>query len=472
MAIFESAVLTRAGNELLVTAAAGKKITFTRLVTGSGIYEEDEKKRAALENAEALKQQRQEFPFSAYEKVSEKSILLKALISNKTLSEGYKMTEVGIYGKEVGAETDVLCSIAVTTSLEETDSFPPYNGLRECQIIQEYYVTISPDAEVTIETQGAAALAEDLVALQEIVQVQKETVDNLVKIDIGDNAENQENNSIYLLAEQNRVKKAIHKSAEGTKTEYTFRAEEDEKKKNLQTYTSLTQLEVSTPATMVQIYNALPDNSYLILNVDNTSTITDPPNGSSSGLLEIIKSVRNLARFTQSLSTAGNAKGTYYGTFSWADEVVFNGWKLLLDKTMIANNCTTTAEGYALDARQGKELMDKANQLNSELSANDTKFYFDYKDGQWGFNTDPARGADTFHPFDGDWTLSFLLSCGATVNVNGEIVSPSGSGTVTIKCSNRAISQTSGTTVRGGGGHPVHSNECHASVSNFQLSYS
>lgn len=368
MAIFESAVLTRAGNELLVTAAAGKKITFTRLVTGSGIYEEDEKKRAALENAEALKQQRQEFPFSAYEKVSEKSILLKALISNKTLSEGYKMTEVGIYGKEVGAETDVLCSIAVTTSLEETDSFPPYNGLRECQIIQEYYVTISPDAEVTIETQGAAALAEDLVALQEIVQVQKETVDNLVKIDIGDNAENQENNSIYLLAEQNRVKKAIHKSAEGTKTEYTFRAEEDEKKKNLQTYTSLTQLEVSTPATMVQIYNALPDNSYLILNVDNTSTITDPPNGSSSGLLEIIKSVRNLARFTQSLSTAGNAKGTYYGTFSWADEVVFNGWKLLLDKTMIANNCTTTAEGYALDARQGKELMDKANQLNSEIN--------------------------------------------------------------------------------------------------------
>lgn len=138
----------------------------------------------------------------------------------------------------------------------------------------------------------------------------------------------------------------------------------------------------------------------------------------------------------------------------------------------LANNCTTTAAGYGLDARQGKVLMDKANQLNSELTANDTKFYFDYKDGQWGFNTDPARGADTFHPFDGDWTLSFLLSCGATANVNGEIVSPSGSGTVTIKCSNRAISQTSGTTVRGGGGHPVHSNECHASVSNFQLSYS
>lgn len=138
----------------------------------------------------------------------------------------------------------------------------------------------------------------------------------------------------------------------------------------------------------------------------------------------------------------------------------------------VANNDTTTQAGFVADARIVKTHGDEIDQLNSELTANDTKFYFDYKDGQWGFNTDPARGADTFHPFDGDWTLSFLLSCGATANVNGEIVSPSGSGTVTIKCSNRAISQTSGTTVRGGGGHPVHSNECHASVSNFQLSYS
>lgn len=38
MAIWRRAVLTRAGNELLVTAAAGKQIIFTRLVTGCGIY--------------------------------------------------------------------------------------------------------------------------------------------------------------------------------------------------------------------------------------------------------------------------------------------------------------------------------------------------------------------------------------------------------------------------------------------------
>ena len=34
----------------------------------------------------------------------------------------------------------------------------------------------------------------------------------------------------------------------------------------------------------------------------------------------------------------------------------------------VANNCTTTAAGSVLDARQGKVLMDKANQLSSDLA--------------------------------------------------------------------------------------------------------
>lgn len=162
MSIFNGAVLTRKGNELLVTAAAGRKIEFTKLVTGSGIYSEEQRSRAALELATGLKQQRQEFSFSKYEKVSEKSVLLTALITNKELSEGYKITEIGVYGKVAGESEEFLCSIATTNSLEESDSFPPYNGLRECQIIQDYYITISPDAEVVINSQGAVALLEDL----------------------------------------------------------------------------------------------------------------------------------------------------------------------------------------------------------------------------------------------------------------------------------------------------------------------
>ena len=40
--------------------------------------------------------------------------------------------------------------------------------------------------------------------------------------------------------------------------------------------------------------------------------------------------------------------------------------------------------------------------LDSSLTANESKFYFDYKDGKYGFNTDPNRGADTFSPFSGE----------------------------------------------------------------------
>ena len=66
----------------------------------------------------------------------------------------------------------------------------------------------------------------------------------------------------------------------------------------------------------------------------------------------------------------------------------------------LANNCTTTVEGFALDARQGKELMDRVNELNRDLKFPDgVGFYPDIQDGVRGYNTDPKRGADTFTPF-------------------------------------------------------------------------
>ena len=39
----------------------------------------------------------------------------------------------------------------------------------------------------------------------------------------------------------------------------------------------------------------------------------------------------------------------------------------------LANNCTTTIAGFALDARQGKELMDRINELNRDLDVRNYK---------------------------------------------------------------------------------------------------
>ena len=56
------------------------------------------------------------------------------------------------------------------------------------------------------------------------------------------------------------------------------------------------------------------------------------------------------------------------------------------------------------------------NSLSNDLMFPDgTKFYPDIKDGKYGFNTDPNRGADTFSPFkkstvlylgEVDWTAT------------------------------------------------------------------
>ena len=59
------------------------------------------------------------------------------------------------------------------------------------------------------------------------------------------------------------------------------------------------------------------------------------------------------------------------------------------------------------------------DQLDSSLTANENKFYFDYKDGKYGFNTDPNRGADTFNPFSGEpeYVQTGLSTYSSRVNI-------------------------------------------------------
>ena len=64
------------------------------------------------------------------------------------------------------------------------------------------------------------------------------------------------------------------------------------------------------------------------------------------------------------------------------------------------------------------------NNLNSELTASGTKFYFDYKNGKWGWNSSPARGAGTFHPFKqysaaGSYSVDALFHAGGANDGQG-----------------------------------------------------
>lgn len=160
MAAFNSAVTTDQGLALVADMIAGEQLVFTKLVTGSGVYTEEDRERTSLQKATDLREIRQEFGFSNISKVTDTCVLLKTLISNKELTEGYRMTEIGVYAKKQDDEGDgILYSISVA---KEADYIPHYNGFVAVEIIEEYYITVADTAEVSIQTgSGASVLVED-----------------------------------------------------------------------------------------------------------------------------------------------------------------------------------------------------------------------------------------------------------------------------------------------------------------------
>lgn len=179
MAEFYEAVTTDAGLALSADLLTGEQMVFTKLVTGSGGYDERELTRSKLQKAWQIKEPRQQFEFSRVEKVTDNCILLKTLISNTQLTEGYRMTEIGVYAKKKGDEGDgILYSISVA---REPDFLPCYNGIAAVEIIEEYYITVSDAAEVLLQAgSGAAVLAEDLEKLKkELEELFKQQIEDL-----------------------------------------------------------------------------------------------------------------------------------------------------------------------------------------------------------------------------------------------------------------------------------------------------
>lgn len=173
---FNNAVMTNGGARLLTRAQAGEiKIEFTRIAIGSGSYTAAEKALAALQARTELKERKNSYTLSDIDVYSEHSVKVTALITNQDpvtketlVNQGYYINEMGLYAKPAGESdsAEVLYSVTVTAG-ENGDFMPPYNGYNAAQIIQDYYVTVNNSAQITINTTGAPALAEDLQAVKE-----------------------------------------------------------------------------------------------------------------------------------------------------------------------------------------------------------------------------------------------------------------------------------------------------------------
>lgn len=167
---FNSAVLTTAGARLLTKAQAGQaKIQFTKMSIGNGSYSSGEKAVTALAARTVLKSKKNDFSLSDIAIYKDQSVKVTALFTNKDpvsqqtlISAGYFINEIGLYAKEKdgSSSTEVLYAIAVVAG-DTGDFIPPYNGYNPAQIIQDFIVTVNNSTQVTIQSNGAALLAED-----------------------------------------------------------------------------------------------------------------------------------------------------------------------------------------------------------------------------------------------------------------------------------------------------------------------
>lgn len=111
--------LTDAGKNLLLRAMAGETITFTKMQLGSGAAQ-------AADNAAALKNPVVTLPLTSI-KVGSEYVTLSSYFSNSSLTEGFRVTEMGIFAKDPDDTSDATKEILYAignSSVNDADYIP------------------------------------------------------------------------------------------------------------------------------------------------------------------------------------------------------------------------------------------------------------------------------------------------------------------------------------------------------------
>ena len=342
MAEFYAAVTTNLGVSLSADLLTGEQLEFTKLVAGGGNYSEEDLARTELQKATALRDQKQEFGFSAKEKVTDSCVLLKTLLSNEQLETGYRMTEIGIYAKKAGEEGDgILYSIAVA---KEADYFPPYNGLAAVEIVEDYYISVSDAENVTIQTgRDTPVLAEEFEKFKEDVEKKFETIPKVV---IGPEETEVEEKDVLLVTKDGKI---------------------GEVKKDGVKY-----------PLMVRGDNVLTDETHLLVSQDEKDKWNAKPDPTSPVNQNVVNFVMAAAR---SMILSGEDLETLFSKLArWLNDlkaVALSGsYNDLTNRPNlgnaasqgVANNDTTTQAGYVADARIVRQHGVEIDQINSDLS--------------------------------------------------------------------------------------------------------
>lgn len=188
-------VVTDAGREIMRRISTSgltvksASFAFTKVAFGNGEYTEEEQTESYLRSATTLKSQKNAYPVTSLKKVSANdpqnmlyrvsTIAYNYNVATETVlvSNGYYITEIGIYAKATGG-TESLVAIALigdTTDTSENDYMPGVDPEEEIegqiyQIVYDLYFGYSNvELDATVESTGAAYPMEDGQALEALM---------------------------------------------------------------------------------------------------------------------------------------------------------------------------------------------------------------------------------------------------------------------------------------------------------------
>ena len=149
----DSLIITRGGKELVSRLIEGSTtVKFTKIRTSDHDYSAI----SDLTGISELESIKQEVPISKITRVDDTTVVVRALMDNKDLSEGYYVRNAGLYAKD-GEENEILFGISVA---DEADHMPAYGNSRPSGIIFTMNVLVDNAKQVVlnIDPTGAATI--------------------------------------------------------------------------------------------------------------------------------------------------------------------------------------------------------------------------------------------------------------------------------------------------------------------------
>ena len=147
MAQYNNMRLTAAGKKLLseVYSNNGAVIKFTKVASGSGTYLSEEDFSSLTE----LKNKKQEFSISAVNAVNRENVQLDILMYNYGLTEGYYITEIGLYAYDPLLSREILYAV-ITAKEGHSDYFPAHSEIRTATIALKLIISVADSEKVTV----------------------------------------------------------------------------------------------------------------------------------------------------------------------------------------------------------------------------------------------------------------------------------------------------------------------------------